>query len=122
MSLFENLKKYFAITSKERQNKDWKEVEPLNNIGPDVIEYNNKIFLEELKKDYASWLWRVLQFYSDKELIKLTKNPSSLLEDFPEDSYYNDYTWYDIDTYKEELLKLTKNILNDKLIEKGISL
>ncbi len=39
MSLFENLKKYFANTSKEQQDKDWKEVEPLNNIGPDVIDY-----------------------------------------------------------------------------------
>lgn len=42
MNLFENLKKYFAITSKEQQNKDWKEIEPLNNIGPDVIEYNKQ--------------------------------------------------------------------------------
>lgn len=79
-------------------------------------------FLEELKEDYESWLWRILQFYSNKELIKLTKNPNSLLENFPEASYYDDYTWYDVETYKEELLKLTKNILNDKLKEKGISL
>lgn len=39
MSLFENLKKYFANTSKEQQDKDWKEIESLNNIGPDVIDY-----------------------------------------------------------------------------------
>ena len=59
MSLFENLKKYFANTSKEQQDKDWKEVEPLNNIGPDVIEYIgyqllqrkiDKQNLDELKK------------------------------------------------------------------------
>ena len=45
MSLFENLKKYFANTSKEQQDKDRKEVEPLNNIGTDVMEYNNRIRL-----------------------------------------------------------------------------
>lgn len=39
MSLFKNLKKYFDTTSKEQQDKDWKEVEPLNNIGPNVIDY-----------------------------------------------------------------------------------
>ena len=59
MKLLENLKRYFAITSKEQQNKDWKEVEPLNNIGPDVIDYISyqslqhkidKQNLDELKK------------------------------------------------------------------------
>ena len=39
MKLFENLKRYFANTSKKQQDKDWKEIEPLNNIGPDVIDY-----------------------------------------------------------------------------------
>lgn len=76
----------------------------------------------DLLEDYESWLWRTLQFYSDKELIKLTKNPNSLLEGFPEDSYYDDYTWYDVEIHKEELLKLTKDVLNDRLKEKGISL
>lgn len=59
MKLFENLKKYFDTTSKEQQDKDWKEVEPLNNIGPDVIDYIgyqllqrniDKQKLDELKK------------------------------------------------------------------------
>lgn len=59
MNLFENLKKYFATTSKEQQDKDWKEVEPLNNIGPNVIDYIgyqllqckvDKQNLDELKK------------------------------------------------------------------------
>lgn len=59
MSLFENLKRYFATTSKEQQDKDWKEVESLNNIGPDVIDYIgyqllqhniDKQKLDELKK------------------------------------------------------------------------
>lgn len=59
MSLFKNLKKYFDTTSKEQQDKDWKEVEPLNNIGPDVIDYIgyqllqrniDKQKLDELKK------------------------------------------------------------------------
>lgn len=38
-SLFESLKKYFENTPKEVLDKDWKEVEYLNEIGPDVIEY-----------------------------------------------------------------------------------
>lgn len=59
MKLFENLKKYFDTTSKEQQDRDWKKVEPLNNIGPDVIDYIgyrllqrkvDKQNLDELKK------------------------------------------------------------------------
>lgn len=85
-------------------------------------------FLEELKEDYASWLCQTLQFYTDKELKKLTKDPYQLVEfrsqidAFISDNHYDDYTWYDVETHKEELLKLTKNILNDKLKERGISL
>lgn len=37
--LFENLKRYFENTPSEDIEKDWKEVEMLNDIGPDVIEY-----------------------------------------------------------------------------------
>lgn len=42
MKLLENLKRYFADTPKEQQDKEWKEIEPLNDIGPDVIEYNKQ--------------------------------------------------------------------------------
>lgn len=42
MKLLNKLKKYFANTSKEQQDKEWKEIESLNNIGPDVIEYSKQ--------------------------------------------------------------------------------
>ena len=38
----EFLKKYFEETSQEELDKEWKEIEPLNDIGPDVLEYANK--------------------------------------------------------------------------------
>lgn len=37
--LFESLKGYFEKTPKEILDNDWKEIEYLNEIGPDVIEY-----------------------------------------------------------------------------------
>ena len=38
----EFLKKYFEETPQEELDKEWKEFEPLNDIGPDVLEYANK--------------------------------------------------------------------------------
>ncbi len=38
-NLFESLKNYFENTPQEVLDNDWKEVECLNEIGPDVIEY-----------------------------------------------------------------------------------
>ena len=38
-NLFESLKDYFENTPKGVLDNDWKEVENLNEIGPDVIEY-----------------------------------------------------------------------------------
>lgn len=38
-NLFESLKDYFENTPKEVLDNDWKEMEYLNEIGPDVIEY-----------------------------------------------------------------------------------
>ena len=38
-NLFESLKNYFENTPKEVLDNDWKEIEYLNEIGPDVIEY-----------------------------------------------------------------------------------
>ena len=34
--LYKSLKEYFENTSQEQLDKDWKEIEPLNKIGPDV--------------------------------------------------------------------------------------
>lgn len=38
-NLFESLKDYFENIPKEILDNDWKEMEYLNEIGPDVIEY-----------------------------------------------------------------------------------
>ena len=38
----EFLKKYFEETPQEELDKEWKEIEPLNDIGPYVLEYANK--------------------------------------------------------------------------------
>ena len=39
----EFLKKYFEETPQEELDKEWKEIEPLNDIGPNVLEYADKI-------------------------------------------------------------------------------
>ncbi|WP_294533153.1 recombinase [uncultured Bacteroides sp.] len=38
-NLLDSLKKYFENTPKDVLDNDWKEIEYLNEIGPDVIEY-----------------------------------------------------------------------------------
>jgi hypothetical protein len=38
-SLLESLKKYFENTPQDILDNEWKEIEELNEIGPDVIEY-----------------------------------------------------------------------------------
>lgn len=39
----EFLKKHFEETPQKELDKEWNEIEPLNNIGPDVLEYADKI-------------------------------------------------------------------------------
>lgn len=46
-NLFESLKNYFENTPQDILENDWKEVEYLNEIGPDVIEYADYV-----KKQY----------------------------------------------------------------------
>lgn len=38
-NLFESLKDYFENTPNDVIENDWREIEYLNEIGPDVIEY-----------------------------------------------------------------------------------
>lgn len=40
MKIFDNLKKYFETTDPKQVEKDWKEVESLNDLGPDVLMYD----------------------------------------------------------------------------------
>lgn len=47
--LLENLKNYFENTPKDEIEKDLAEIEHLNEIGPDVLEYT-----EELRKYMSS--------------------------------------------------------------------
>lgn len=51
--LFESLKDYFEKTPKEILDNDWKEIEYLNEIGPDVIEY------AEYVKNYLALTCRI---------------------------------------------------------------
>lgn len=47
----DNLKFYFENTPSEEIDKEWKEIESLNEIGPDVIEYANYVREYFLNKD-----------------------------------------------------------------------
>lgn len=42
----EFLKKHFEETPQKELDKEWNEIEPLNNIGPDVLEYADKIKMD----------------------------------------------------------------------------
>ncbi|MGM9686540.1 MAG: hypothetical protein ACI3YI_10015 [Bacteroidaceae bacterium] len=49
-SNFDFLKKHFEETPQEELDKEWKEIEPLNDIGPDVLEYTDKIKMDSYEK------------------------------------------------------------------------
>lgn len=38
-NIVQSLKEYFQNTSKSQLDTDWKEIEPLNEVGPDALEY-----------------------------------------------------------------------------------
>lgn len=56
-NLFESLEDYFENTPKEILDNDWKEIEYLNEIGPDVIEY----------AEYVKELFGIDVLYSSSE-------------------------------------------------------
>ena len=39
----ESLKKYFEETPQEMLDKEWEDIKPLNDIGPDVMEYGERV-------------------------------------------------------------------------------
>lgn len=39
MSIYDAVKKYFETTPQDVLDRDWAEIAPLNEIGPDVLEY-----------------------------------------------------------------------------------
>ena len=43
--LAESLKRYFKETPQDILDRDWEEIKPLNDIGPDVIEYVEQVLL-----------------------------------------------------------------------------
>jgi len=64
--LYENLERYFKNTPSEDIERDWKEVEKLNDIGPDVIGY----------ADMMKGLVDTNIFYSDTcSIYKNSKKP-----------------------------------------------
>ena len=55
-NLFENLKNYLENTPQDILENDWKEIEYLNEIGPDVIEYARyvKKYLIVIEMSYSN--------------------------------------------------------------------
>ena len=55
--LFKNLKEYFENTPKEQLDKAWEEIEPLNNIGVDVLEWAEFVKKNKpLDSDISQWI------------------------------------------------------------------
>jgi hypothetical protein len=55
--IYNSLKEYFENTPKEQLDKDWEEIEPLNNIGVDVLEWAE--FAKKIKpldSDISQWV------------------------------------------------------------------
>lgn len=55
--IYNSLKEYFQITSQEQLDKDWEEIESLNNIGIDVLEWSE--FVKKIKPldfDISQWV------------------------------------------------------------------
>ena len=55
--MYNSLKEYFQNTPKEQLDKDWEEIEPLNNIGVDVLEWAE--FAKKIKpldSDISQWI------------------------------------------------------------------
>lgn len=69
VDFYEDLKNYFENTPKEVLERDWKEREYLNEIGPDVMEYAKSV-----EENYG-----VSSVFSDKESEDKTQSVSSLL-------------------------------------------
>lgn len=64
----EFLKKHFEETPQKELDKEWKEIESLNDIGPDVLEYANKI--NETKKKNRTM---IKERYCSYEVARLLK-------------------------------------------------
>ena len=71
-TLSEQLEKYFSDTPQDILDQDWKRIEPLNEIGPDVLTY-----AERVREYYANIL------PTQNSVIKQSCEPFT-----PEQQYY----------------------------------
>lgn len=63
--IYNSLKEYFQNTPKEQLDKDWEEIEPLNNIDIDVLEWAEFVKkIKPLDSDISQWV--------DKNFAELT--------------------------------------------------
>lgn len=67
--LYDNLKNHFENISQEELDKEWKEIESLNEIGPDAIEYADwiKEYKNKLEIEYFELFKKARQ--EDKEKL-----------------------------------------------------
>ena len=73
-NIYESLKQYFENTPKEVLDRDWKEIEYLNEIGPDVIEYaefvkeNFGLFMNYSNSVLGTHKFNVSQKFEDEKI------------------------------------------------------
>lgn len=75
-NLFESLKDYFENTPQDILENDWKEIEYLNEIGPDVIEYAEyvktyfgiDVYYSNTKKELEAHRFSVSDFYDNNRI------------------------------------------------------
>lgn len=69
----ESLRKYFEETPQDVLDREWEELNPLNEIGPDATEY----------------IERVRSFYGD-----VMRDSSKPVVHYPQESFQTEYEYY----------------------------
>lgn len=81
----EKLKKYFESTPKELLDKEWEEMKHLNDIGPDVIEYTERLrngghLTAEEELNYQMKYCKRCEFFDGYDICCHKRNWGSIVE------------------------------------------
>lgn len=81
--LYDDLMKHFENTSQEELDKEWREIESLNEIGPDAIEYANwvKEYKNKLEIKYFELFKKARQEDKQELIGKACKVLKSIIDE-----------------------------------------
>lgn len=74
MSKFaDSLKRYFEETPQDKLDRDWEVIKPLNDIGPDVIEY-----IEQVRMHY----YNIMQNMQDVPITNFSQDNFKTIDEY----------------------------------------